>query len=451
MISRFLPKPGLRGRLLLSAVAAVAVVLAALTVGFNLVLDQRLEHDANNVVESRASAELSALRVVHGRIVLPEAPDDRALDSQIWVFEGRRALEQPRAGTRTELAAAGLAGGPRRFFDVGATDTRLYAVPVVQRGRRVGTVVAGASLRPYEQTERTALIASVIVAVLALLAVGVAAGWLVSRALRPVARMTSQAAEWSDRDLDRRFALGEPRDELTQLAATLDGLLERLAVSLRREQRFSAELSHELRTPLAGVIAEAQFALRHARDTDEYRAGFEQVLQSANRMNRTLETLLAAARAELDPARTTSDATACATAVVEACAALAAERGIDVSVRGAAARVAVEADLVERILAPLVENGCRYGRSSVRVWVRRAGSEVLASVEDDGPGVHPGEGEAIFEPGHRGADSGSAAVVVTGAGLGLALARRLARAAGGDVEADDQTQGGRFIVRLPGA
>jgi signal transduction histidine kinase len=324
-------------------------------------------------------------------------------------------------------------------------------VPVVRDGRRLGTVVSAVSLRPYGETQGTALVASVIVALAALAAVAAVAGWLISRALRPVSLMTSQAADWSERDLDRRFSLGEPHDELTQLAATLDGLLDRLAATLRHEQRFSAELSHELRTPLTNVIAEAQFALRHARDIDEYRAGFEQVLQSANRMNRTLETLLAAARAELDPARTTSDATACATAVVEGCAALAAERGIDVSVRGAPARVAVEADLVERILAPLVENGCRYGRSSVRVWVRRAGSEVLASVEDDGPGVHAGEGEAIFEPGHRGTHPGSAAVVVTGAGLGLALARRLARAAGGDVEADDRAHGGRFIVRLPGA
>ena len=78
--------------------------------------------------------------------------------------------------------------------------------------------------------------------------------------------MTRQAAAWSEHDLDHRFALGEPHDELTELAATLDGLLDRLAASLRREQRFSAELSHELRTPLARVIAESELALRRDRE-----------------------------------------------------------------------------------------------------------------------------------------------------------------------------------------
>ncbi len=135
---------GLGGRLRMSAVGGVAAVLAALTVGFNLVLDARLEHDANNVVESRAAAELSALRVAHGRIVLPEAPDESALDSQVWVFEGRRALERPRSSAATDSAAAALAGGPRRMLDVRGAQTRLYAVPVAANGTRVGTVVAGA-------------------------------------------------------------------------------------------------------------------------------------------------------------------------------------------------------------------------------------------------------------------------------------------------------------------
>jgi two-component system, OmpR family, sensor kinase len=441
---------GLHGRLLFSAVGAVAVVLAALTIGFNIVLEDRLETDANSVLQSRASAELSAIKVdQRGQIVLAESPDDNALDSQIWVFEGKRALERPRASAAVNRAASGLAGGARRTLD--AHSTRLLAVPVARDGRRVGTVVSGVSLRPYDETQRTALVASVIVALVALATVAAVAGWLISRALRPVSLMTSQAADWSERDLDRRFSLGEPHDELTHLAATLDGLLDRLAATLRHEQRFSAELSHELRTPLANVIAEAQFALRHARDTDEYRAGFEQVLQSATQMNRILDTLLAAARAQLDPQRTTSDVAACARAAIDGCGALAADHGIEIGLEGASARAAVDADLVERILAPLVENACLYGRSRVVVSVRREGPQVLCSVEDDGPGVAPGERETIFEPGRRGQPGGATATATMGAGLGLALARRLARTAAGDVEVGSDGPGGSFVVRLPAA
>jgi signal transduction histidine kinase len=439
----------LRGRLQWSAVGAVAAVLAALTIGFNVVLEDRLETDAKDVLQSRAAAELASLKVENGQIRLADAPGDNVLDSEVWVFQGKRVLERPRANAAVDRAAAGLAGGPQRSVD--AHGTRLYAVPVERDGRRVGTVVSGVSLEPYNETRNTALVASVIVALVALATVAAVAGWLISRALRPVSLMTSQAADWSERDLDRRFSLGEPSDELTQLAATLDGLLDRLAGTLRHEQRFSAELSHELRTPLANVIAEAQFALRHARDTDEYRAGFEQVLQSANQMNRILDTLMAAARAQLDPQRTTSDVTECARAAIDGCSALAVEHGIEIALDGDPTRAAADADLVERMLAPLVENACRYGRSRVLVSVRREGTQVLCTVDDDGPGVAPGERDAIFEPGRRGEPSASTATATRGAGLGLALARRLARTAAGDVEVGADGPGGSFVVRLPAA
>src|SRR5439155_11030841 len=94
---------------------------------------------------------------------------------------------------------------------------------------------------------------------------------VVTRALRPVARMTAEAADWSEHDLEHRFNVGEPYDELTQLAATFDTMLARLGSSLRHEQLLSSELSHELRTPLAAVVTEAELALRRRRGDEEYR------------------------------------------------------------------------------------------------------------------------------------------------------------------------------------
>jgi signal transduction histidine kinase len=109
----------------------------------------------------------------------------------------------------------------------------------------------------------------------------------------------------------------------------------------------------------------------------------------------------------------------------------------------------VDADVAERVLAPLIENGCRYGRQKVAVTVERDNGVVRFTVADDGPGIAADEREAIFEPGRRGtANEPSRA---DGAGLGLALARRLARAAGGDVEAEANGTGGRFTVSLPAA
>ena len=108
-------------------------------------------------------------------------------------------------------------------------------------------------------------------------------------------------------------------------------------------------------------------------------------------------------------------------------------------------RLGVDADLAERVLHPVVENACRYGRSKVEVTVARRGGSVVFAVEDDGPGTVAGEREAIFEPGAR----GQAGRDADGAGLGLALARRLARSASGDVSAEPNGAGGRFVVSLP--
>jgi signal transduction histidine kinase len=97
---------------------------------------------------------------------------------------------------------------------------------------------------------------------------------------------------------------------------------------------------------------------------------------------------------------------------------------------------------VRQILAPLIENARRHAIRAVRVQVNTAPHTVRVAVRDDGPGVDPGLGDSVFEPGARDrAGSGS------GAGLGLALARRLARACGGDIVLGPGP-GGHFVVVL---
>jgi signal transduction histidine kinase len=263
--------------------------------------------------------------------------------------------------------------------------------------------------------------------------------------------MTRQAATWSERDLDQRFALGEPYDELTELAATLDQLLDRLAASMRHEQRFSAELSHELRTPIARVLAESELALLRERPPEEYRSALEVVHRNAQQLAKIVDALVAAARHEAGAVRGTADAYEVAEDVSEACAGLVSDHRVELEVEqpDRPVRLGIDADLAERILQPVIENACRYGSSHVRVSIERRDSTVRYVVADDGPGVSPDERERIFEAGVRGrlGEAGGR----DGAGLGLSLARRLARSTTGDVEAIPGTRGGRFLVRLPAA
>ena len=441
---------GLRWRLLLVVLATVALVIAALVAGFNVLLARTLDGDARDLVRSRAAARVASLRIDHGHLSVSEAPDSRSSDAYVWVFARARPLERPNTGAAVDRTARGLAAGPARFVDVARSDTRLYGTPVVAGGRRIGTVVAAVSLAPYEQTRRTALIGSLVFGAVVLLLVGVAASWLLAASLRPVVRMTRQAAAWSERELDHRFALGPPHDELTELAANLDALLDRLAASLRRERRFSAELSHELRTPLARVLAQTELALARERQPREYRQVLELVHRNAAQLARTVDALVAAARYESGASRGSADAEAVAAEAAAACRGLAAERRIDLKIAGPPhpLRVGVDAELAERVLQPVIENACRYGSSRVLVGIERRDSTVLYTVEDDGAGVEKDERERIFEPGTRGSAGESNGN--NGAGLGLPLARRLARSVSGDLVADASESGGRFMIRLPG-
>jgi two-component system, OmpR family, sensor kinase len=442
------PLRNVRSRLLAIVLIALALSLAAATLIFNIFFARITQRDANALVRTRAASELSFVEEHHQSLrLLPDRTADGAL---VWLFDGKTMVAGPSGAART-VARALARESDRRFADLESLDLRFYRTPVLIRGSRRGTLVTAISVAPYETTLGTALVASVLLAGTVLLVVGTTVYFLLRSALQPVARMTTQAAAWSEHDLDRRFDLGEPHDELTLLAATLDGLLDRLSGSMRREQRFSAELSHELRTPLAKIVTETELALRRERDPASYRAALASVLSKAHQLSRILDGLLAAARHEAKPHTAQSDAWHVAEKAIDAVAPSASERALELtgSRPETALTLGIDADLAERVLHPVLENACRYGSSRIRVSAYREGSEVAYLIEDDGPGVTPAELETIFEPGIRGR-AAQTADEHAGAGLGLALARRLARAASGDVRAFAE-RGGCFIVTLPAA
>jgi signal transduction histidine kinase len=440
---------GVRTRLLLVVLTAMALGLTIATIGFNLFIAASTNNTQASLLRQRAHEERQLLAVVGGVPRLTERTDAALGDTRIWIFAGSRAIEAPRAHPGTMKAAQSLTTGPSRFLTIKSTDERLFSLPILDQGRRVGTIVSGISVSAYEETRREALIASLAFAASVLAISVAAAAWLLRSALRPVGEMTQQAETWSEQDLDRRFGFDEPHDELTRLGYTLDRLLDRIAASLRHERRFSAELSHELRTPLAKLTTETELALRRPRTREEYRQALVEVHGYAQQIARIVDTLLAAARQEASPLGV-ADATVVAQAAADACRPLADDLGVELAVPedSSPVRVGVDPDLAERILYPILDNACRYARGRVRLSLARSDGVVLFDVEDDGPGVALEEAETIFEPATRGEAGRQAG---PSAGLGLALARRLARSASGDVEVQPSPNGGHFVVRLPAA
>ena len=193
----------------------VATALVLMTAAFNAVLRHSPRRRRYESCAARAAAALATVRVTDGGCAVSEAPDDEAIDAQIWIFD--RTVAWRRHARLAPLDQRGVRPGRRRRRrTVDAFDTRLYVTPIVTHGVRTGTLVAGVGLRAYQQTARTALLGSIAFALLLFGLVLVASRWLLRRSLQPVAEMTGAAADWSEHDPDRRFAQGEPHDELTE-------------------------------------------------------------------------------------------------------------------------------------------------------------------------------------------------------------------------------------------
>src|SRR5205823_6034178 len=117
---------GIRTRLLLAVVGAVAVAVAAMTLGFNLLLARNLSHNASDLARTRATAQLAVLRPTETGLEPGDAPDQAAGESQFWVFSRGKTLRAPRSSRIVADSARSLAGGGRRFLDVDSADVRLY-------------------------------------------------------------------------------------------------------------------------------------------------------------------------------------------------------------------------------------------------------------------------------------------------------------------------------------
>jgi signal transduction histidine kinase len=435
----------LRTRVTLLALLAAAVAVALLVGAFNVVLQTSLDGNLDRTLRSKAAAALTTASVTSTGVVVRDAPNDEAIDREVWVYEGRRALVRPPGSPLLQRAADALALRGGGFASSPDGEARLHSVPLSADDRRVGTVVVAESLEVYDRTTDVALAGSVALGGLLLLLVAALTWIATGRALHPVREMTRTAADWSAHDRERRFGPGPRPDELGELAGTFDALLDRLAASLRHEQRLSAELSHELRTPLARIAAEAELLARRARSAEELEAGLWSIAVNAEEMAAILDTLMKAARAEAGLDRGRAELESLLDRVATRWRPAFTARGIALEVATQAGlQVGVDAEVAERILTPLLQNAERHAVARVSLSAERAGTTVLIHLDDDGPGIAEELRDVVFEPG-RTATNGD------GAGLGLALARRLARATGGDVEAvgDGAATGAHLRIRLP--
>ncbi len=296
-------------------------------------------------------------------------------------------------------------------------------------------------------------LASLMIAVLSITLV--VARRVCRRALAPVVRMAETARLMGIADLAERLPTPTTADELADLGQAFNGLLDRLGEAFVRERRFAGEASHQLRTPLAAVIGQLEVALRRERDPEEYRRVLGSVLTQAGRLRRVVEGLLFLARSEADAGLPNLEDVDLVEwlpgrLVPWAEHARAGDLTFE-STEPGAAHAAIHPDLFGELLDALLDNALKYSEPGTRVTLR-VGHElkggVWVEVADCGFGIMGDELPHLFHPFFRSESARKRGI--SGSGLGLAVAARIADAIGGSIRVESEPgRGSQFRVHLP--
>lgn len=278
--------------------------------------------------------------------------------------------------------------------------------------------------------------------------------FLAHGALRPMARLTSLAESVQGKKFTGRMNYSGPMDEIGRLAQSFDAMLEGIQGSFERERRFSADASHELRTPLTALKGNLDVTLSQPRSAQEYRQSLAVMAEQVDRLIRLSADLLIFARAgshAFDGARERIDLSL----LLESCAEQFRESVLSKGLRMTLEiqeEVAVVGlpDHLMRLFLNLFDNAVKYADvgGSVTLRARSLGQRAVVELRNSGAGLNEADVSKVFDPFFRGAQDRSRSS--GGAGLGLAIAREIAVAHGGDISlASSQGSGTKVSVFLP--
>jgi two-component system sensor histidine kinase QseC len=435
--------PSLQARLLALALGATAVVWGA-TVAITWV-DAREEID--EVMDAHLAQAAALLIVQLGEeiedIELEHAPtlhrDARAVAFQIWAHGRRLRLHSANAPS-TRL-------GPRREgFSDRTIDGQRWRVFTAWDRSRDYLVHVGERRELRDALARRVVVGIVAPLLVALPLLALLLWLAVRRGLRPLPQLAGEVGRRQPDSL-APLEVRAPR-EVVPLIDQLNRLFGRIAASLERERRFTADAAHELRTPVAAIKAQAQVA-QLAADPAPREHALAQVVAAADRAGRLVEQLLQLTRLEsgASPAFSACALRPLARDVLAELAPQAIARQVALELDdGPEATVSGVPELLGALLRNLVDNGLRHGATRVRVRIAPSPGGATLAVVDDGPGIPAAERDAVLQRFHRLPTAGAG-----GSGLGLSIAQRIADIHGARLElsAGDGGRGLRVAVALP--
>lgn len=301
-----------------------------------------------------------------------------------------------------------------------------------------------------EDFSETALLGSPVLLLLA------AAGgyWMSRRALRPVETIVETARGIGASNLSGRLPLTGGGDELDRLAATLNAMLARLEMSFHKIRQFTADASHELRTPVAIMRTTAEVIGSKPRTAEEHRKAWGTILTQSERTSHLIDDLLVLARADDGAPGAALESMDLADTMRQACSdmeVMAAHAGVSItSTLPAACPYRGDPDAIRRLIAILLDNAIKYTpeAGSISTNLEIASSIAVISIRDTGVGIPAEDLPRIFDRFYR--TSKDRSRQTGGAGLGLAIARSIVGAHGGEITMESEPGSGSTVrLRLP--
>lgn len=451
----------IRVRLTLWYVALLGLILLAFSGFLYLSLSRSLHEEVDRSLAAEAERQIAMLDVGNGAPRLGDDPDSLQVGTVAALYDrtGQQLLaNNPRQPlpVLAEALARAARGQPTltttQLRDGG--EWRVLTMPVVDNGAAVGVLQVARSKAEIEGTLHQLALLMALAVPLTLLLASAGGLFLVGRALGPIDRITRAASAIGADDLSRRLNFRGGTDEVGRLAATFDGMLDRLDRAFRRQRTFTADASHELRTPLTMLASQLDVALERRRAPEEYELLLGSLREDTARMSQLLGELLTLARADAGQqllAREPLELGELVRTVVPAMQPLAAQRGVHLA-EDLRAQAVVQGDQtrLSQLLLNLVDNGLRYTPSGgeVSVSLGQEGAWAVLRVVDNGVGIASEHLAHVFERFYRADPTRSRAD--GGAGLGLAICQWIAEAHGGQITVESEPgRGSTFSVRLP--
>jgi signal transduction histidine kinase len=365
------------------------------------------------------------------------------LDGALYDSTAQPATPQ---ASRALMNLAGARTTQRGRLQTSTGELAYLAVPVEVSERRRGTFLVTLDLAEEEAEVADALQVSAGVSLMVFVLASVVAYAIAGRVLAPLRDLRDTARSITETDFTRRLAI-EGDDEVAELGATFNAMLDRLEAAFGSQRAFVSDAGHELRTPITIIRGHLELL---GDDPAERRETIELVMDELDRMSRFVDDLLTLARAERRDFLALADLDLDVfTEELMAKAAALARRDWRLE-RVGAGRVTADRQRLTQAVMNLAQNAVQHTAEGDRIALGSAlsGGEALLWVSDTGPGVDPAERTAIFERfarGRRGRNRSDG-----GAGLGLAIVRAIAEAHGGRVELRSAPgRGATFTLAFP--